>query len=53
MAVFTEVSAAQLNDWVQKCADSGLLQNAKVLKTKITFDGGSGTIESKPDEFTN
>ncbi len=37
--------------WLKDVA--ALLPNAKVTKNTLTFDGGTGIIEEKPNDFTN
>lgn len=40
-----------LNDWLKENEDK--FKNPVITKTKLTFEGGSATIEEKPDDFTN
>ena len=40
-----------LTEWIN--ADDSKFTGVKITKSTITFDGGSATIEEKPNDFTN
>lgn len=40
-----------LNGWLKENEDK--FTNVKQTKKELTFDGGSATIEEKPDNFKN
>ena len=46
-------SQEHLDSWIAECVENKLLKNVELKNNILTFDGGTGSVETKTADFKN